>query len=459
MSKNPNLIFIMTDHQRADSIGMIQDGKEVTPNLNRMAKEATHFTSAYNACPLCVPARTALATGKAPISNGVVLNDFHGKKAGDYKPIHQYLHEAEYKVGHVGVHHIRIKPTLQERVNFDLWISEEEYNEFANNNGVNTKRCHLDGIVVKEKQENEVVEQYYSNTRASVFKHDKKYFKDIFFRDKAIEFISKQNDEPFALFVYFWAPHPPLIVPEPYASKFNADNLNVPSNVGITTNGEPSSRRRGVAAQMAEGISMDEWKKTWAAHLGLVNLADDCVGKIFNALKESGKEGDTIIVFTSDHGEHLGQHSMYQKMEMYDQAIRVPLLIKAPGANQQVIDTPVSHLDVVPTLLDFVGINIQDKFQGDSLKECIIDGKKLKEKDVFCQYSGNSRSGDIRRAVISGKYKYIYDGEDVPELFDLEEDPLEMTNLAFKPLYDEILSEMHKKCKKIAKEQGDWMRY
>ncbi len=116
MSDRRNLLFLMTDHQRFDSLGMVQAGVEVTPCLNRLAAGGTSFQRTWNTAPLCVAARTALATGLYPTRNGVVYNDWKGERAGDHRPLHQYLAEAGYTVAHVGVDHIRVKPGLRERV-------------------------------------------------------------------------------------------------------------------------------------------------------------------------------------------------------------------------------------------------------------------------------------------------------------------------------------------------------
>jgi arylsulfatase A-like enzyme len=458
--KNPNLLFVMTDHQRADSIGMVQAGIEVTPNLNRLASRGVVFTRAYNTCPLCVPARTALATGKYPTKNGVVFNDWRGLRAGDHKPIHQCLAEAGYDVGHIGVHHIRVEPTLQERVQFSKWISNGEYSRYLKEQGIDEKPLEGREFFRKEVTENQNgkrVKVMYSNTKSAVWPHPAGHFKDSYFCQQAVEFINEKRNVPFALFVYLWAPHPPLRVPEPYGSRFDPQEIELPSNVDVPAEGEPPGRRRGIAAQLAEDVPMDEWRKAWAAHLGLVNLADAGIGRVLQALEVSGQGGNTIIVFTVDHGDHLGQHRMYQKMEMYEQAIKVPLIIRVPGAEVRTLDSPVSHLDLMPTLLDLVDIEPPDGLDGISLLESIVSGTPPPDRSVFCQYSGNPTVGDIRRAVITRRYKYIYDPADVPELYDLESDPLEMHNLAADVTYREVIQKLHQECKSWAEEHGDWV--
>ncbi len=452
----------MTDHQRADSIGMVQAGIEVMPNLNRLAEDGTSFTRAYNTCPLCAPARTALATGKYPTANGIVFNDWKGDNAGDYVPIHQSLAEAGYDVAHIGVDHIRVKPTLRERVQFAKWIGNADHNRYLADHGMTHPTAEDQDAFKREVTENQNgmrVDVKYSNTHCALWKYPAAHFKDSYFCEQAADFLNESQKRPFALFVYLWAPHPPFWVPEPYASMFPPDKLDLPSNIDQTALGEPANRRRGIAGQLAEGISMAEWRRVWAAHLGLVHLADAGIGQVFEALENMGKADNTAVVFLSDHGDHLGQHRMYQKMEMYEPAIRVPFIVRVPGGSPQQFDAPVSHLDVMPTVLDLLGIEHPDGLDGDSLRDTIVSGTSPPDKPVFSAYSGNAAVGDIRRAVITGRYKYIYDPRDVPELYDLEKDPLEMHNLAADGAHRSVMSDLHEMGKSWAQAHGDWVEF
>jgi arylsulfatase A-like enzyme len=456
----PNLLFIMTDHQRADSLGMVQSGSEVTPNLNQLAGAGTCFTRAYNTCPLCVPARTALATGKYPTKNGVVFNDWRGVRAGDHFPLHQLLFEAGYEVGHIGVDHIRVAPSLRDRVSFSTWIDSRDYDTFLADLGIDRSAQDLSGFrrEIIENQAGQRVSVHYSNTETAVWPYPDEYFLDAYYCQQAVDFLAQSRSGPFALFLYLWAPHPPLRVPEPYASLFNPADIVLPANVGIQAEGEPSGRRRGIAAQLAEGITEEGWRRVWAAHLGLVNLADAGIGRVLSALDATGVRGRTVVCFTTDHGEHLGQHAMYQKMEMYEPAIRVPLVIKGPGICSQLVALPVSHLDVMPTVLEILELPVPAGLDGRSLIETLTLGKLLEEeRPVFSQYSGNPTLGDIRRAVITQRYKAVFDPADCPELYDLKNDPLEMHNLAEQKAYAGVLDELQHTCRTWAREHNDWV--
>jgi arylsulfatase A-like enzyme len=461
-SRGPNLLFIMTDHQRADSLDMVQAGIEVTPNLNRLASQSTVFSRAYNTCPLCAPARTALATGKYPTSNGIVFNDWRGIRAQDHVPIHQCLAEAGYEVGHVGVHHIRVRPAIDERLSFSTWIDNADYARYLAQVGIQEwPPGSRDGYrrQVVERQGDDAVPVGYSNTRAALWPYAGELYKDSYFCQRAIEFLQQRGNEPFALFVYLWAPHPPLRVPAPFASLFPPDELALPENVGCPAEGEPASRRLGIAAQLAEDVSIEEWRAVWAAHLGLVTMADDGIGRLLGALASGGHEEDTVVVFTVDHGDHLGQHRMYQKMEMYEQAIRVPLIVRVPGGEPHVYDTPVSHLDVVPTVIDLLESKMPADLEGVSHGTSVRSGIAPVDRPVFCQYSGNPTVGDIRRTVVAGGLKYTYTPGDTPELYDLGRDPLEMHNLGTDPAYAGEVKELRRECAAWAESHGDWVTF
>ena len=448
----------MADHQRADSLGMVQAGVQATPALKHLAARAAVFSRAYSTCPLCVPARTALFTGKYPTANGVVYNDWTGETAGDHKPLQQCLHEAGYDVAHVGVHHIRVRPGLRERVPFCLWVDESDHRRYLAERGLEPMPAEAAGAFrrgILEMQEGELTRVEYSNTRTAVWPHAAEHFKDAYWCRRAVEFLRAPRARPFALFLFLWAPHPPLILPEPYASMFDPGALELPANVGAPAEGEPPGRRRGIAAQLAEGVTMGEWRRVWAAHLGLVRLADDGIGQVLQALEEQGFVEDTLVVFTVDHGEHLGQHAMYQKMEMYEPAIRVPLLLHVPGAGPQAFGAPVSHLDMMPTLLELLGLDAPKAMDGVSLASSVRDGAEPPARAVYSQYSGNPTPGLMRRAVVTRRWKYVHDPDDAPELYDLEADPLEMRNLAGDPAHAETVARLHAVGRDWAAAHGD----
>lgn len=443
-----NLLFITSDHQRADSIGATQAGREVTPHLNVLAARGAHFTRAYSTCPLCVPARAALATGLRPARNGVTWNDWTGAHANECTTLHESLAAAGYVLGHTGMDHVRLGKRLRDRADFSVWLDEEDHEKH-----LKSKRCDMTALEASGPFRKQVREQVgdslllndYSTPHAAAWPFAREDFRDEFFVSRAQEAIGELSgrENPFALFVNLWAPHPPFYVPPELMDLFPPDQIELPSNVGRIALGEPANRREGVAAQLAHGVDEEGWRRAWSAHLALTHLVDDLVGRLLASLDRHGVAEDTLVVFTSDHGEHLGQHAMYQKMELYDQASRVPLIIRGPDVKaQQRIETPVSHLDLMPTVLTLTGNGVPAGLDGRSLGPALRGEVALSEEPVFTQFTGNNGPSVARHAVIYRGHKLIVDAVGGSELYDLEKDPLEMTNRAGDAESSEIEAEL-----------------
>ncbi len=443
-----NLLFITSDHQRADSIAMNQAGCEVTPNLNKLAAQGTRFTSTYSACPLCVPARAALATGLRPSRTGVTWNDWTGAQAKPCRTIHEQLASAGYTLGHTGMDHVRLGKRLSERVDFAVWRDEEDHEKHLRANGHDMAALEASGPFrknVREQVGDKLLLNDYSTPHAAAWPFPREDFRDEFFVKRAEAAVGEfaEQENPFALFVNLWAPHPPFYVPPEIMDLFPPDQIELPSNVGQPARGEPANRREGVAAQLAQDVGETEWRQAWSAHLALTHLVDGLIGRLLASLDQHGVAEDTLVVFTSDHGDHLGQHAMYQKMELYDQASRVPLIVRGPGlcADQQ-IESPVSHLDLMPTVLDLVGNNVPDNLDGRSLASVLRGTEPLTAMPVFTQFTGNNGPSVARHAVIYRDHKLILDADDSPELYDLKNDPLEMQNRAGDPVHAAIEAEL-----------------
>jgi arylsulfatase A-like enzyme len=460
----PNLLVIMTDHQRADSLGMVQAGVEVCPNLNRLAARSWRTDRCYTASPICVPARTALATGRYPCETGIVCNAFDVADRTDSPTLQRHLADAGYELAHVGIDHPKVDPPMREQADWSLWCGQGEYDAARRAAGVDGwpddwPEAYRD--TVDEWIDGEPHRRNYSNTRVGRWSADASWFKDAWWCEQAAAWweqaaASSAADFRGAMFLNLWAPHPPLVLPEPYASMFDPDAIDLPANVGQPAADEPADRRRAPAAQLADGVDEAAWRRVWAAHLGLVRLADDGIGRVLDALERAGVTDDTVVVFTSDHGEHLGQHRLYQKMEMYEPAVNVPLLIAGPDIPAGHHQHLVSHVDLTPTLAQLAGAATHGMTEpgfADALRAG--GGPASGGRDaVVSQFSGNHRPGDLRRAWIGPRFKYVWSPAG-PELLDLETDPLETRNLADDPRHAGTLRQMHDRLVRWAELHGD----
>ncbi|MGL5853609.1 MAG: sulfatase-like hydrolase/transferase, partial [Cetobacterium sp.] len=311
-----------------------------------------------------------------------------------------------------------------------------------------------DRVKVSERHGEIYEDRQYTGSRVSLFEKSENLFRDRFYIDNALNYLdSEAFEKPIGMFINIWAPHPPFRVLKELMDRFPDPEL--PENINKICEGEPLKRRDGIAAQLAEEKDLEHWKDVWRAYLGLTNYADELIGEIIEKLKEKGEYENTMFVFTADHGDHLGQHKMFQKMEMYEQSINVPLIMKVPEKSGVKVETVVSHLDVLPTILESLNIESDEVFIGEN----ILNNETLKKsRYAYSQYSGNQVAiGDIRRSIVSKEFKYIYDPRDLEELFNLKKDPLEMKNEAGNIEYKEVKKNLKNQLSLFLKEQNDWI--
>ncbi|MEX0326133.1 MAG: sulfatase-like hydrolase/transferase [Puniceicoccaceae bacterium] len=467
MSERPNILVVITDHQRADSIGMVQCGREVMPRLNQFASESTVFTRAYTTAPLCIPARTAMATGQYPTS-GISINDFSGREAKQQQLVTARLEEAGYNIAYVGKNDIRTRPETRKQHKQGSWIDKEDFEQWLEDVGLaefpgweNRHDAFLDYFY---KQLEEVIPEgpvtsRYSHPATGIWEGELENFRDFYFYHRMRDWLEKQagKDAPFAAFFSIPSPHPPLVVPEPYASIYDPATISLPANVGMPAEGEPANRSKAVARQLAQDASEADHRKAWAAHLGLLTLADDIFGKLLDDLERLGLRENTLVIFTSDHGHHLGQHNMFGINELYEQTVHVPFIARLTDGHNGIFELPVSHLSIAPTLLELAGLPPDPGMPRQSLLPAIATGQPPPDEPQFFQFSGQIGYGYCRRGVVTRHYKYIYDPEDEPELYHLASDPLETTNLARLPEYSRILADHHALCRQWHERQGDWV--
>ncbi|MCS7385061.1 MAG: sulfatase-like hydrolase/transferase, partial [archaeon GB-1867-097] len=245
---------------------------------------------------------------------------------------------------------------------------------------------------------------------------------------------NRDKTKPLFLCVNFQAVHPPFHIPEPYYSLVK--DVELPENVGRWSEGQSPLQLYNLPGFLGSRYTRKDWRKIWSVYLGYVALLDYCVGQIISELKKEGLYEDTLIIFTADHGEMLGSHCLWQKMCMYEEATHIPLYIRLPKGEKAVkksIDALVSHIDVFPTILDYLGISVPSDLSGVSLRP-LIEGESIDREAIFIQFDGNGARGNFQRCVVKGNYKLIVDtfkDEIYFELYDVVNDKQELRNLAF----------------------------
>jgi arylsulfatase A-like enzyme len=437
MKTKPNVIIIMADQLRFDAIG------EVTPNINRLREESVVFERAYCASPLCVPARGAFFTGKYPNLTGSIINPWEAreKQHGTVRSGHNHLYELlekEWDSWHTGKQHLFTDPKPEaDPASRTHWRQlEGRYEAFLKEHKKKKPGGpDFQGIIPEMAFGRTTRPKRYSIPTTGRFAEELDYFFDGFILNDSLEAIRQRDrSKPFLLNAMFLAPHPPLDVPEPWYSQVK--HASLPANVGRWSDNQSPLQLYNLTGAIGVRYTREDWEKIWPVYLGLVALLDHCVGLIIEELKREGLYDNTVIVFTSDHGEMLGSHSLWQKMCMYEESVRTPLYIKFPSDYQPAVKSStalVSAIDVFPTICDFLGVSAPKDVSGVSLMP-IVEGKSLDRERIFIQFDGNGARGNFQRCVVEGRYKLIVDlfkDETFIELYDVIDDPQEMSNLAF----------------------------
>ncbi|MFB2119100.1 sulfatase [Parapedobacter sp. 2B3] len=459
----PPIIVIMADQLRADVIG------EMTPNISALAQAGVTFTSAYATAPLCAPSRASFFTGLYPNRTHSLINPWAPQDArfGRVRtgiPTMYTLMEEGWDSWHVGKQHLfTVDPLEKDPETKTKWITQQTYAQWMKSEGMDKPGGRVFKALVPEQVSGRHTgARYYSTPFAAPYEPGVAYFTDHYFSNEAQRAIRQRDkSKPLLLNCMFLAPHPPFHIPEPYFSAIASQQVDLPENVGQWYPGQSPLQMYNITGFLGTRYTREEWRDIWTKYLGLVKLLDDEVGRIVQTLKDEGLYEQAIIVFTADHGEMLGSHSLWQKNCMYEESVRVPLYIRFPDGfpvGRTAIDEPVSLMDVLPTLLDYTGVPVPEGLDGQSLLPLVHAKPADYVRPIFLQYDGNGSLGNFQRAVVKDGYKLIADmfGDEVfLELYQITKDPQEKINLAFQQGSESKVLELLGCLKKHMKDTDD----
>lgn len=472
MAANPNLLFILTDQQRPDTLGCYGNNLIKTPNLDILARESSVFENAYVSQPICTPSRATIMTGLYPQAHGLITNSVPLKE--ETKTIAEMVSD-EYSCGYYGKWHLGNELIPQH--GFDQWVSME--------GGYQSRHPGQEQISHFSDYHNFLVKHGFSPdtglegnrtfSREMAAGLPGEFTKANWLGLEAARFIKNNQDQPFVLYVSFLEPHMPY--DGPLNDMYSRDQLGVGPQFLQKPPENASYRNRLFAdyymQSTFEGHDLSTesgWREMRARYWGNVTHVDRSVGTILCALEEFGLAENTIVVYTSDHGEMMGDHGMYNKMVMYEEAIRVPLVIRVPWFENQVklAKGRISQIDLVPTLLELMQEEIPGELQGESRVSVLSGESTLSRNDVFVQMNGGHLPGSSRfesdvseeemkrivglpwRTVISADgWKLNLNSGDQCELYDLNTDLHELNNLYD---YTEHRERIHYLTRKIS----DW---
>ncbi|MDH7568975.1 MAG: sulfatase-like hydrolase/transferase [Armatimonadota bacterium] len=424
------VVFIMTDTQRTDMLGCYGNPDMKTPCLDRLAAAGIRFERAYTCQPVCGPARSALFTGIFPHSNGVWANSM---ALGDnVKSVGQRLRDQGIHAAYVGKWHLDGGDYFGLGRCPDGWDPAYWYD----------MRCYLEELTPEERVRSRKTATNRDPNLAAEFTFGHRC------SNRAIDFLSRHGNEAFFLVVSYDEPHGPFLCPRPFSEMYRGYEWPKSRNVWDTLEDKPEHQRVWAGPSLQQ--DKDALRIRPADFLGCNAFVDYEIGRVLDAVDRYAP--DALVIYTSDHGDFLGSHSLSGKgPAMYDEITRVPLLVRWPGAapSGAICPHPVSHIDMVPTILDAFGLPIPRLLEGKSLLPTFRD-PGLRQTDVLFMEFGryeidHDGFGGFQpiRAAFDGRYKLVINLLTSDELYDLEEDPQEMTNLIHSPAHAAVRNALH----------------
>jgi len=423
-SKKPNLVFVFGDQWRAQAFGYAGNPDVKTPHLDKLAGESINFKYAISNCPVCSPFRASLMTGRYPLTHGVFLNDL--RLNTEAVSIADAYNKAGYETAYIGKWHIDgtgrsayIPPERHQ--GFKYWKVLEcthDYNKSPYYAGDSDARKTWPGYDAAAQTDDAIT---YLNERG-------------------------KDGKPFCLFLSWGPPHAPYRTgPKKLLAEYDKMKLKLRGNV-------PAKRARMAQSDLAG----------YYAHC---TALDECMGKLVKALADSGLDKNTVFVFSSDHGDMLHSRAQMKKQRPYDEAIRIPFLLRCPTAWKiapQTIDEPFGVPDMMPTLLGLSGIDIPKTVEGEDYSDLVLAKRPSKDRPIlimcpvpFGQWTRARHGGREYRGVRTRRHTYVRDLKGPWLLFDNETDPFQQTNLVDKPEHAALQKELDAELNKLLKQTGD----
>ncbi len=476
MPNPPNLLFIFTDEQRYDTLAAYGNVQIATPNLNRFAAESIVFERTYVTQPVCTPSRASLLTGLYPHSHDLTENNL--KLADSIPCLPEMMRTSGYAVSYHGKWHLGDEIFAQH--GFEEFVSiEDEYARYyspGRDPNTHSNYHHF------------LLENGFRPANGRIFGREEaahlpeEFGKPAFLTQTASKFIRAHQTQPFILYVNFLEPHMPFTSPRD--NQYDPKLIRLPENFDALPGPEnPLKTRLFQQTYFENGLGLPlksetDWRRMIANYWGLCSLVDTHVGTILDTLEDCGLRDNTIVVFTSDHGDMMGSHRLIAKCVQFEEAVRVPFLLRLPGQTRGMrVSNPISQVDIVPTLLDLLRQPLADHLQGKSLRPWFDPQAGTRPpEDVIIEWNGhNNGFGDVSgvvsipqpmralaseediirattdpvRTVITPEgWKFNYSPAGEHELYDLSQDPYETHNLATQSTQQTRINELTEKIRR-----------
>ena len=452
-----NFLVIVTDQHRFDAVGAHGSPICQTPALDRLAASGTRFDNAYSICALSSPARASMLTGLYPHRHGLVVNE--DEFFDDVRLVSEDFADAGYACGFVGKWHCG-----EDKLPSDFGFEGMDVPGYGNCKKTPEYRAYLRDRNLEPGAIVPLGTGWRNNLLLNgMTTGPEEASVPYFLAEYTIDMMSKYQEEesPFLLFCNFWGPHAPYLPTEPYASMYEPTEIPPWGNFYDGLDGKPNAHRRYRDALLGEGNKLrgwDEWSTWVASYFGFVTMIDSQIGRILDALEELGLVEDTIVLFTADHGDHVGAHGgIHDKNAMmYQDTYHIPFLARIPGTRAgAVVGQPITNMDITPTLYDLAGIAPGRTLDGRSLVP-LLSGEEgpAWEEDVMCVYNGHHFAYQSRM-VTDGRTKYVFNAPEIDEFYDLVRDPWEMHNLIDDQAYRDEIAHKRARLTQWAEKVGD----
>jgi len=471
-----SVLLFLTDQQRKDSIGAYGNPRIRTPHLDRLAREGVRFERAYTTNPFCCPARASILTGLYPRTHGVWHNGIQFDAVAP-PTLGDLLQEQGYRTGSVGKVHLNAwfgpHPPTGYQESQDYWARHPELagwhgpycgfqevelvighvhysvrgghyaawlaQEFPEGRDLLQRQRALRDLGYVDCWWNAIPDAYHYNT---------------WIADRTIALIDRFAGGPFFIHCSFPDPHHPFSACQPYASLYDPADMpdplpasleeleHLPPHYRAMHLGEPSEFPSWRPRPFAREIAGAPLREIMAQTYGMVTHVDRCIGRILDHLEARGLLDETLIIFTADHGEMLGDHGfLFKGPWFYQSLLNVPLLIRCPGGMPGVRQELVGHVDLVPTALDCLGLEVPEYLPGHSLKGHLHGRPAFIRDAVLTEFRPDGKN---MKVLHTPDWKYVYyHGAPYGELFNLREDPQERRNLFDDPACAGVRRELH----------------
>ncbi len=449
------MLIIMSDQHKRSCLGAAGDRIAKTPNLDELARTAVRFDGMYCSNPVCTPSRASLLTGlythhHQSFNNSTPLPPRH-------KTMAHHFGKAGYLTGLIGKMHFVDAQThgFDYRLDFNDWFQylgpktklyADELGRANSGSGLPQIDDLWRDFGDPWKGDRELDGREGSVATGRVSRIPERDHFESFVARESVRFLRRfrSEEQPFFLICSFLKPHDPFMPAERFARMFRAEDMRLPDTWGkVDLSRVPAEVRDSIRnnTPTPELRNESEARKRIAYYYANLAQMDDCAGTVLRGLRELGLEENTVVIYTSDHGEMLGEHGLWQKFEFYEGSCSVPMLIRAPGVSAPgVCNAPLSQVSLLPTLAELCGVSVPTPSDGKSFAPQVRDPRTSSSDPVFAEYNlGNPHA---KYMVRNGRYKYTFWTHDIAELYDLERDPNEMQNLAIGAAHGKTVNEL-----------------